>query len=362
MNPLLHILLGAERGGCEFDALCLIRSAREIDHHVLLLSPPGPMSSEFEDAGATVEHVPLPRKGARRALEAVAETAGREAPLGVIAWHGMVLLPEILHALRDFPGRVLVHGGNPAHSMPRRVDWRYCLREKWLGARCEATYVCCSQHVADSFECSRYLRRFPRVVVFNGVKALTVPPHVPREIGPGSPFVIGMVARLDRIKDHATLLRAFALVGETIPEARLELAGDGELRGELETLARDLGISDRVSFLGMVSDVYRAMSRWDLFAYTTTDREGLGNAVSEAMMFGLPCVLTEVGPMPELAGDRQTVSLVPKNDPAALAREIAGLIPNLPRRSALSAAALVRARAEFSGDVFAQRHLALLGS
>ncbi len=128
-----------------------------------------------------------------------------------------------------------------------------------------------------------------------------IPPHEPRTYDPSVPFVIGMTARLSRIKDHATLLRAFALVAKQFPNVRLELAGDGTLRPSLESLCQELQVGDRTTFLGDIRDVYGAMSGWDLFAYATTEREGLGNAVSEAMAFGLPCIVTDVGPMKEFA-------------------------------------------------------------
>ncbi len=325
LESLLHILAGTARGGCEGNALCLIQQDRAIRHQVLVLGEPGPMSDEFEREGAVVRHLEVLRLSSRRAVAALRTEVQRCKPQGVIAWHGMVALPEILHALRDFPGRVLVHGGNPAHSLPRWVDWRYWLREKWLGHRCDATYVCCSQYVADSFERSCYLRRFPRVVVYNGVKPLTVPPHVPRQIAPGEPFTIGMTARLDHIKDHPTLLRAFALVLKEWPAARLELAGDGDRRAQLERLAGELGIAERVKFLGMVSDVYAVMQHWDIFAYATTDREGLGNALAEAMLLGLPCIVTDVGPMREIVGESICAVFIPKGNTQYLAVNIVRL-------------------------------------
>jgi glycosyltransferase involved in cell wall biosynthesis len=253
-----------------------------------------------------------------------------------------------------------VHGGNPA-SHSGLVDARYWLREKRLGRRADPTYVCCSRHVADSFARSRYLRRFARTVVPNGVAAPTVETHSPRPIAAGEPFIVGMVARLDHIKDHPALLRAFARVVETWPSARLELAGEGTRRTELEALARGLEIDGQVRFLGSVADPYAAMKHWDLFAYTTTWREGLGNALIEALRFGLPCVASDAGPVRELLGDGQTGVVVPSGDPAALAQAIADLALDHPRRVALSARAATAAMERFSGSRFASGYLELLG-
>ncbi len=359
MNTFLHLLTSTSRGGCESNAICLIRETPQYHHELLVLGPEGEMSAEFGAAGAVVEHR-LPGRRSRGLIAAVSETVARVKPTGVLVWHGMVGLPEILHALQDYDGVILVHGGNPATSMPRWVDWRYRLREARLGRRAKATYVCCSQYVADSFVSSRYLRRFPRVVVPNGVRALTGPPHTPRPLDGATPLTIGMVARLDGIKDHPTLLRAFALVLRDYPAARLELAGDGERRGELEALVKELGLGQQVRFLGMIGEVYSALADWDLFAYATTEREGQGIALAEAMMAGLPCVVTNVGPIVEVAGDPAVLALVPDRDPEAFARATTALLGDLPRRKELSEKGRARALSEYSGSIFAARYAALI--
>lgn len=318
------------------------------------------MSAEFASADADIHHAKIRGGASGPVIAAVTDKVLGNHFQAVIVWHGMVCLPEILHALKNFGGRVLVHGGNPAHSMPKWVNLRYLLREKRLGRRCEATYVCCSRYVADSFVRSNYLRRFPRVVVPNGAKPLTVPVHVPRKIGWKESFTIGMVARLDHIKDHPTLLRAFAKVLAGWPTARLELAGDGERKSGLEQLSRELGIEESVSFLGTVENVYRVMAGWDVFAYATTDQEGLGNALVEAMAYGLPCVVTETGPMREVAGQQPVVVLVDKANPHSFALAVNSLIESLEKRKALSSQARSRAEKEFSEKTFAQRHVRLL--
>lgn len=361
MNPILHLLTGTERGGCEVNALNLVRASPQLRHVLLVLGTAGPMSPEFEAAGVEVRHAGVLGSGLRPVIGSVEKAVRDWEPAGIIAWHGMVVLPEILHALRDYQGKVLVHGGNPAHSMPRRVDWRYLLLEKWLGRRGEATYVCCSQFVADSFRSSRYLRRFPVRVVPNGVQCPGLPAPEPVALDTGSPVTIGMTARLDAIKDHATLLRAFAIVFEQYPFASLELLGDGDLRSSLEALAGSLGIRERVNFRGMVEEVYSEMTHWDLFVYSTTDREGLGNALIEAMMLGLPCVVTDAGPMGELAGDPPGALLVASGNPKAMAAEIIRVLGDYNLRKSFARAGRRRAEEGYSPSRFACGYLDEIG-
>jgi len=346
-----------DRGGCEGNAICLIEASPELSHHTLVLGEAGAMSGEFAKGSVSIRHDGVLGRGRKKVIGSVSRAVEESKADGVIVWHGMVALPEILHALRDFRGRVLVHGGNPAHSMRRSVDLRYLLREKWLGRRAAATYVCCSQHVADSFEGSLYLRRFRRVVIPNGTRLR------PDQAGNLSAnrteggFILGMTARLDRIKDHATLLRSFALVLADFPNARLELAGEGELRRELEDLAGELEIQGKVRFLGTVPDVAAVHRTWDLFVYTTTDREGFGNALIEAMMSGLPCLATDTGPIREVVGRLEVDPLVPPGEVAVLSERIVSLLRDGEARARLAAAGRKRAEETFSQDVFAKAYL-----
>ncbi len=167
-----------------------------------------------------------------------------------------------------------------------------------------------------------------------------------------------MTARLSRIKDHRTLLRAFRLVAANLPNVVLELIGDGELRGDLELQAMELGVSSRVRFLGDVQNVFEVIRRWDLFAYATTAREGLGNAVAEAMAMGLPCVLTDVGPMREFGGsDGRAARLVEAGREEPLARAIVEMLMDHALRSQMSLDASAFATETFDPKKFSQLYL-----
>jgi glycosyltransferase involved in cell wall biosynthesis len=98
------------------------------------------------------------------------------------------------------------------------------------------------------------------------------------------------------------LLRAFAAVAEDRPAVHLFVAGDGPLRGELEATAADLGIADRVTFLGYVpdADLPSAYATADCFALPTRQLEGFGLATLEALASGTPVVATPVGGTTEI--------------------------------------------------------------
>lgn len=120
--------------------------------------------------------------------------------------------------------------------------------------------------------------------------------------------------RLEPQKDYATLLRAIAR-GST---AALWIAGQGRERKALETLATDLGLGDRVRFLGLRHDIPALLAAADALVLSSA-WEGLPNIVLEAMAARRPVVATRVGGTPELVRDGLTGLLVPPRTPAALA-------------------------------------------
>jgi glycosyltransferase involved in cell wall biosynthesis len=170
--------------------------------------------------------------------------------------------------------------------------------------------------------------------------ALGVPAGVP---------VVGNVAALTAHKDHATLVEAMALLRAREPEARLVIAGEGELRGALEQRARALGLAERVVFAGFRADLDRLLPAFSVFCLSS-HLEGLGTSLLDAMAFGLPIVATAAGGIPEAVEDRVTGRLVPPRDPRALAEALAEALADAGRRTAWGAAGRLRYLERFSAD------------
>lgn len=143
-------------------------------------------------------------------------------------------------------------------------------------------------------------------------------------------LAIGVLGRLNGTKDYPTFLRAAEKVSRTQPDTRFLCVGDGSDRSQLEELARELGIEDRVTFTGEMDPV-AALNAFDI-ACSASVTEGFSNSIAEAMACGLPCVVTDVGDSAAIVGDKGVV--VPASSPALLAaaieQQIAGLSEHRP--------------------------------
>lgn len=156
--------------------------------------------------------------------------------------------------------------------------------------------------------------------------------RAPLPIEVGAPFIMS-AGRLVKVKNFAMLMRGFALAGG---DRKLVIAGEGEERGALEQLARELGIADRVLLPGFIQNPYPLMAAADIFVLPS-DSEGYPNALIEAMALRRPVIATncDSGPSQILAGlPRKAVSgitfaengvLVPVDDEAAMAQAIRAL-------------------------------------
>lgn len=119
--------------------------------------------------------------------------------------------------------------------------------------------------------------------------------RVRRELGIGDQLVIGHVGRFDPSKNHRFLISVFEQIHSEIADCRLVLAGDGELRDEIETLAKQKGLEKEILFLGTVSNVEKILQGMDIFVFPSY-YEGLGIVAIEAQASGLLTVCSDSVP------------------------------------------------------------------
>jgi glycosyltransferase involved in cell wall biosynthesis len=172
----------------------------------------------------------------------------------------------------------------------------------------------------------------------------------------GGEIAIGVLARIDPMKDHSTFLRAAEKVAALRPGIRFLCIGEGagDYLRQLQALAGTLGISDRLLWPGPAVDPVPALNGLDIVCSSSSDGEGFSNAVAEAMACGRLCVVTDVGDSAYVVGDAGLV--VPPRDPAALASALLSALDRLGPEA--SERARERMVSQFSVDLMVERTIA----
>ena len=184
----------------------------------------------------------------------------------------------------------------------------------------------------------------PVSLIYNGVDLQRYDHQEPcctlrEEYGlPESGAIVGIVARLEPEKGHATLLEAWSLVLRHHPDATLLVVGEGSRHDSLVERARELGIEGRVVFTGRRDDVPAVTAALDV-AVLPSYREAQGLSILEAMALSRPVVATNVGGIPEVVVDGLTGLLVPPHDADALAAAVCRLLADHPLADTLARAA-----------------------
>ena len=231
------------------------------------------------------------------------------------------------------------------------MERKYALAAKccdWIVGICDAT--------ANNI---RQLGRTPErkiVRVYNGAVPLrcVAPQHQPQKSG----FTFLYVGRLEPVKNHELLLRAFRQASARNPALRLWIVGDGTERAHLQGLADTLELQDRVTFWGQQLDVARFFSAADTFIMSSTS-EGLPMSLLQAFSIGLPAVVTDVGGMAEVVRMTAGGMITPLADVDAMSNAILQIASEPERRLAYSRNAQVGFQKYFSLQTMADEYIQL---
>ncbi len=170
------------------------------------------------------------------------------------------------------------------------------------------------------------------------------------ELGlPPDTLLAGIVCRLIEQKGVPYALEAFARVAARFPAAQLVIAGDGPLRPALEVQARDLGLAERVHFLGWRTDTAAIFAALDVFLMPSL-WEGFGLVLLEAMAQSIPVIGSAVSAIPEVVTDGETGLLCPPRDVDCLAAALGDLLADPDLRARLGAAGRTRLEERFTAE------------
>jgi glycosyltransferase involved in cell wall biosynthesis len=233
------------------------------------------------------------------------------------------------------------------HNSRERYSWLKLLQARWLARHTQAMVG-----VSEGVKHSLLARGFAQervMAIPNGIELerFATAAAVPWE---ARSHDVVMCARFSSQKDHATAIRAMALLKAKGSGARLWLAGDGKARYRraAEALAQRLGVADQVIFMGRCSDVPALLSK-HRFVLLSTHYEGMPLALLEGMAAGCAPVASDVVGVREVLRDGVDGLLVPEGDAHAMAQALERLmLDDSGATEAMAAGALASARAHYS--------------
>jgi glycosyltransferase involved in cell wall biosynthesis len=238
----------------------------------------------------------------------------------------------------------LVFGLRAAGMQPEHYDALSALTyrsEAWLGHR--ADLIIANARAVRTNAIARGLPADRTAVVPNGIDTEIMRPDITagralrRTWGLSDDvFVIGCVARLEPMKDHATLLSAAASLARESADTRFVCVGDGPLREELKQRADSLGLADRLRWVGELAEMRAAYNAFNFATLSSAFGEGFPNVIGEAMACGIPVAATDIGDARLIVG--RLGEVVPPRNPDLLCAAWQRLRARLAQEPALRAA------------------------
>lgn len=354
---VLHFVTGGFSGGATQVAIHLVRAAQQ--------------------SGNTQPMLVLRRKSHTNPAR-ITELQQQGLPVQVVAgWSHIATIIALYRLCKQFQPDVLVTHGFSEHlwgryagllaKVPALVHVEHNTRERytrwrlaqtrWLAKR-TAAIVGCSQGVRDVLlEMGMPPERTIAIPNGIGLEAFADAPQHP--VAKRIPAIV-MVARVSKQKDHATVIRALALLRQRGLQPKVLFAGTGKTAAvqALQTLAQQLGVADQVQFLGVHRNV-PALLMQHRIALLSTHYEGMPLALLEGMAAGCAVIASAVPGVNGVIEHDVTGCLVPESDPHALADTLQRLLQDDVAANRLGNAARQQAIQAHSRQLMLQRYEAL---
>ncbi len=351
---VIHLISGGDSGGAKTHVLSLLQNLNRTITAQLVCFRDGPFAQEARSMGIPTEimagnHI----FRIRRQLAAYIREGGYQ----IIHCHGSRanMIGAMLRKPTGLPVVSTIHSdyridymGRPLSRLTfgtinalalRRLDYRIGVSDAMVELL-----------ISRGFAPDRFY------AIYNGIDFTPAPDQGDRleylrELGAdvdADSVVVGIAARLNPVKDMTTLLRGFAAACRECPRLRLIIAGDGEERGKLEALARELGVEKQVTFAGWISGgMDRFYSALDINTLTSLS-ETFSYALTEGARFHLATISTAVGGIPNLIDTGVNGYLFTPGDWETLGRRLADLGRNDALRRDMGERLYQKASSQFS--------------
>lgn len=349
---VVYALNSAQIGGGERSMLTLWDAIRDLEVMPRAVLPEdGPMAEACRRAGVAHQVGPLRGPSLDHPLRSIRET---------VLWTSLARKSALVHSNDPQAARAVAFGAwsaNRAHvchvRFPEGPEFY-----AWVFRGLPRPDVFILNSVAMERQIAPHLKRACPVsrihVIHNGVDLTSFRPSD----GQNRSGIIGIVANLLPVKGHRTFLQMARILTQSGTDARYWVVG-GDIHhtgyeGDLRSLCDELGLRDRVEFLGHRGDVAELMRQMDIVV-VASHVEPFGRTAIEAMACAKPVVATAVGGLPEIVVHEETGLLVPPENPVELAGAVAALWESDALRRRMGEAGRARAEKHFSARAHAKR-------
>lgn len=327
MTNIVFIIRSLHYGGAERQLVNLVKGLnKEKFNPTVLHFYSGPLKSELVEAKVSV--ISMEKKGRWEVFGFLLRLYRLIKNLKPDVIHGYLTLPSILTILLKpvFPRARAVIGVRASNMDLSRYDWLARLTDSLLCFLSRfADLVIVNSKAGYEYSLGKGFPEKKMVMIPNGIDTERFKPD--RESGlrlrtewkvQKKKVLIGLVGRLDPMKDHPTFLKAAALLAKKREDVHFICLGTGpkSYESQLIHMGKELGLSGRITWLAPRSDMPAVYNAFDIVTSSSSFGEGFPNVIGEAMACQVPCVVTDVGDSPWIVGEAGIV--VPPNDPKAL--------------------------------------------
>ncbi len=317
MNRVLQVVTHMERGGLES---MLMNYYRHMDREKVQFDflvhrqEPAAFDEEIESLGGKIYRLPRLIPWSKSYRAALNRFFDEHTEYKIVHVHQDCLSSVILKTAQKHGVSVRIAHSHSANQ-DKNLKYPIKLLYKRNISKYATTLFACGKDAGDWMFCGAPYQIINNAIdtaayIYNPAKRI----EKRQELGIATELVVGHVGRFNQPKNHPFLLSVFAALLKKEPHAVLLLAGGGEDMPRMQELARTLGISAQVRFLGVRSDIPDLMQAMDVFVFPSL-YEGLPVAMVEAQAAGLPCLISDKVP-PECILTKDLVEVVPLADGA----------------------------------------------
>lgn len=344
MIKVLHFVQTISRGGSERQLINIINNCPNLEHEVVSIK--SAKNSYISDIQKI--HFLKSKTFGSRVLE-MFKLVKNIRPDIVYAWGPITYLIALLCSI---PGRYKVINGSIRHG----------IFNSNFSAHFRRALLHCSRYIVANSIAGLKANGIKRgILLYNGVDTFSNSfehklDYYCSDLDKKR-IVLSSIANLVPIKDYKTIFRSLEVIKEQGIEFIYFIMGDGPLRSEYQELVEKLCLTDRVVFLGNITNPETYLEITDIFLHSSRG-EGCSNALLEAMFFGLPIIATDTGGTPEVLDDNAI--MFSYGDYVSLSNAIKYLIGNPQLRCFMGRRSLEIAKSKFTLDIMISNYVKII--